>query len=205
MSRVMSVGGVGSDRRGRAGARSARIAALLLVALASAPASAMSMYWQALGPAGLGHVAAGDPLAYQHSFDVANADVLGATLFVFTVDQPGCVVRMQGVPCEVLDVLFQPEAADIDVAGSDFASGSATLHLFSGAVTQALIDSGNVLDVVVTATRGDFYVWRSVLLVAYQAAGGAGGGAAAAAPEPGAAVLFGIGTLAVARASRRRR
>jgi hypothetical protein len=186
------------------GTRVGIVSALMLAALVSAPAGAMTMYGQLLGPADLGHVSVGDPLTYSHSFDVADATVLGATLFVLTTDQPACFARIQGMSCELGDLFFEREMAAIDVAGEDFASGWATHNLFVGSVTQALIDSGNTLEVVVTATRGDFYVWRSFLLVAYQVTGGAGGGAAAAAPEPGAAVLFGLGTLAVARASRRR-
>ena len=157
-----------SMRAGGSSALRALGAALLFAAMASAPAGAMTVYGQMLGPADLGHVGVGDPLAYSHSFDVPDATVLGATLFVFTADQPACLVPMQGVSCD-------------------------------------LIDAGGVLDVVVAATAGDFYVWRSFLLVAYQAAGGAGGSAPVATPEPGAAVLFGIGAIAVSRATRRRR
>jgi hypothetical protein len=194
-----------SMRAGGSSARRALGAALLFAAMASAPAGATTVYGQMLGLADLGHVGVGDPLAYSHSFDVPDATVLGATLFVFTADQPACLVPMQGVSCDLMDAFLQPETLDIDVAGEDFASGSATNHLFVGTVTQSLIDAGGVLDVVVAATAGDFYVWRSFLLVAYQAAGGAGGSAPVATPEPGAAVLFGIGAIAVSRATRRRR
>lgn len=180
---------------------------LAMLSLAAAPASALPMYLQTLGPAELGHVDTDTPLDYSHAFDVQGATIVSAMLAVLTVDQPACLLSMPGAACDLLDLASIPETADIDVAGSDFASGAASLGLFVGDVTSALIAGGGVLDVGVTSTDGDFYAWRSLLLVAYEPGGGSGSGngAGPSVPEPGAATLFGLGSLLIARASRRQR
>ena len=181
-----------------------KLVLVVLWSLAAAPVSALPMYVHDLGPAELGAVSPGSPVAYSHHFDVAGATVVSAMLAVVTVDQPGCLLAMPGSPCDLADFFSQPEVADIDVGGSDFATGAAGLGLFVGDVTDLLVSGGGVLDVVAASLEGDFHAWRSLLLVAYEPAGGSGaGGGAPAIPEPGAAVLFGLGTLLMGRASRR--
>lgn len=182
------------------------VATSAILALGSLPAAAASMYAQVFGPDALGYVDGGAPLHYLHDFDLAGITVLSATLLITTTDQPGCLgYPVPGDACDLDDLYAEPETAQILVAGQAFAGGPAGGGTFYGDVTGALLGSGGTLDVSISAPDGDFYAWRSVLMVSYDPAGGGGGGGPVPTiPEPSAAVLFGVGSLAIASASRRR-
>ena len=138
----------------------------------------------------------GDVLSYTHRFTPAMAwdRVTAATLVIGTMD----------------DQLFDGrEEVAIALNDSFWQSGSATRflvgNLFGGNVTALFSNNEDELEVSVISSRGDSVVAFSKMIWQYETAGGpAAGTGAQPVPEPTALALFGIGTLIVRQASRRR-
>jgi hypothetical protein len=121
---------------------------------------------------GSGLVSGGSPLQYTHLFDPTpdSASVLQAWLFISVAD----------------DQLFPdgPETASVELEGSFWQTGSATLNLIFGDITALgfITTDGDTLDVEVSSTVGDFQVLASALKVKF-----------AEVPEPGTLLLVGLG------------
>jgi len=121
------------------------------------------------------------PLAYTHTFDPTpdSAAVLRAWLLITVAD----------------DQLFPdgPEVASVELQGSLFKTGQATLNLFLGDITALglVTIEGDTLDVKVSSSLGDFQVLASALKVEFSAV-----------PEP--ATLLMVGAGAALLAARRR-
>lgn len=137
----------------------------------------------ASGP-GLGSalVSETQPKDYTHTFDPTpdSLSVLRAWLFVSVVD----------------DQLFDPpETASIELDGSFWQTGQATLNLIFGEITALglITTDGDTIDVEVSSDAGDFNLLASALKVEFTPV-----------PEPGTALLLGVG-LALATVRRRAR
>lgn len=130
---------------------------------------------------GAGRVTPGSPLEYTHLFDPTpdSAAVLRAWLLITVAD----------------DQLFPdgPEVASVELQGSLFKTGQATLNLFLGDITALglVTIEGDTLDVKVSSSLGDFQVLASALKVEFSAV-----------PEP--ATLLMVGAGAALLAARRR-
>jgi hypothetical protein len=138
----------------------------------------------------------GDSVTYTHRFTPALAweNVTSATLTIATKD----------------DQLFSrrdgPESVEIQLNDSFWASGGAAgFQIFGGNVTALFSNNDDQLKVSVISRGGDSNVLFSAMSWKYETAGGPSAGTGAQpVPEPTALALFGIGTLIVRQASRRR-
>ena len=116
---------------------------------------------------------------YTHTFapSVGVASVQEAWLFVSVID----------------DFDLSSETVRIDVDGSLFEQGSATLDVFFGTVTASISAAGDTIDVSVSSVSGDFKILASALKVKFTPI-----------PEPTVALLMGLGLGGLAWSSRRR-
>ncbi len=192
------------------------IIALFAAAVAAGPAGAItSWHVDYLHGAELGKVSEGNPLSYSLSYDpVVSGDVTvhGAWLGVAVADDHGCRGRRIAAlfRCDWKDLFYEGESVDIDVAGGDWMAGPVPGTYVGDITALGLItEVGDSVGLVVSSTLGDFNNFLAVLAVRYEVTdvvGGGGGGDQPGAhmPEPTAATVFGIGTLLVAGATRRR-
>jgi hypothetical protein len=122
---------------------------------------------------GAGLVSPGSSLTYTHVFDPTPdaASVLSASLVISVVDD---------------QVLDPPETASIELDGSFWQTGQATVNLFFGDITAlGLITlEGDTFEVEVSSVAGDFQVLASALKVKF-----------AEVPEPGTLLLAGLGAV----------
>jgi hypothetical protein len=125
---------------------------------------------------GAGSVSGSSALQYTHLFDPTpdSASILQAWLVISVVD-------------DALDLT--PETASIELEGSFWQTGQATLNLFFGDITALglITTDGDTLDVEVTSVTGDFQVLASALKVKF-----------AEVPEPGTLLLVGLGSALLA-------
>lgn len=134
----------------------------------------------------------GDTITYTHRFTPALAweSVSHATLLIGSID----------------DQLFdRRESVEIELNDEFWKAGNAAFNLFGGNVTALFSNNQDELKVSVISRRGDSVVPFSMMKWQYQTAGGPSPGTGASpVPEPTALALFGIGTLMVRQATRRR-
>lgn len=120
---------------------------------------------------GAGAVGTGSPLTYSHVFDPTpdSASILQAWLIVSVLDD---------------SFLDGPETASIELDGSFWQTGQATVNLFFGDITALglITTDGDELEVTVSSLEGDFQVLASALKVKF-----------AEVPEPGTLLLAGLG------------
>lgn len=131
---------------------------------------------------GTGIVAPGAPLEYTHVFDPTpdSATVLSAWLLIAVAD----------------DQLFPdgPEIATVQIQGSLWKTGQATVNLLLGNITALGLVTldGDTLDIRVSSSEGDFQVLASALKVTF-----------AEVPEPATLMLVALGAALLA--ARRRK
>ena len=126
---------------------------------------------------GAGLVTPGAPLEYTHVFDPTpdSASVLSAWLLIVVAD----------------DQLFPdgPEVASVQLQGSLWQTGQATLNLLLGNITALGLVTldGDTLDVRISSSAGDFQVLASALKVKFSEV-----------PEPGTLMLVALGAALLA-------
>lgn len=134
----------------------------------------------------------GDLITYTHQFTPALAweSVTHATLLIGSID----------------DQFFDGrESVTIELNDSFWKKGNAAFNLFGGNVTALFSNNQDELKVSVISRGGDSVVPFSMMKWQYETAGGPSPGTGAQpVPEPTALALFGIGTLIVRQATRRR-
>jgi hypothetical protein len=130
------------------------------------------------GP-GLGSALIPPTKNYTHTFapSIGVVSVQEAWLFVSVID----------------DFDLSPETVRIDVDGSLFEQGSATLDVFFGTVTASISAAGDTIDVSVSSVGGDFKILASALKVKFTPV-----------PEPTTALLMALGIAGLAWSSRQR-
>lgn len=130
---------------------------------------------------GTGLVTTSTPLEYTHLFDPTpdSAAILQAWLVISVTDDL--------VP--PIGDLVEPETASIELDGSFWQTGQATLNLFFGDITALglITTDGDTIDVTVSSVTGDFQVLASALKVKFSEV-----------PEPGTLLLVGLGTALLA-------
>jgi len=125
---------------------------------------------------GAGLVTGSTPLQYSHLFDPTpdSAAVLQAWLVISVADD---------------QLLDPPETASIELDGSFWQTGQATLNLFFGDITALglITMDGDTLDIEVSSVTGDFQVLASALKVKFSEV-----------PEPATLLLVALGTALLA-------
>jgi hypothetical protein len=125
---------------------------------------------------GAGLVTGSTPLQYSHLFDPTpdSAAVLQAWLVISVADE---------------QLLDPPETASIELDGSFWQTGQATLNLFFGDITALglITMDGDTLDIEVSSVTGDFQVLASALKVKFSEV-----------PEPATLLLVALGTALLA-------
>jgi len=158
--------------------------------------------WSLDGPGtGLGSAVIPPSKHFSHSFDVPDAKVEKAWLYVSFSDDGADLA---------------PETAVVEFDGGVFETrgflGWMWPHpipeIVGGEVTGILTGSGNgkiELTVASRDPRQDFYIHGSLLKVKYDLEGGGGGNGGAVVPEPGGFLAFATGLLVTVGGLRRRR
>ena len=125
---------------------------------------------------GAGLVTTSTPLEYSHLFDPTpdSAAILQAWLFISVADE---------------QLLDPPETASIELDGTFWQTGQATLNLFFGDITALglITTDGDTIDVTVSSVTGDFQVLASALKVKFSEV-----------PEPATLLLVALGTALLA-------
>jgi hypothetical protein len=182
------------------------ILATLLTTLLASPAFATSVYTQVLGadvPAAgpVGTASAqlygdgGGTLTHTFSLTDPGIRIVSAAIAIYVADDSGCFGR-SGVGllgCDWVDHFYEREEVALEVGGSVFAQGGLGGYFHS--IAPSLLSSP--IHVTARSITGSARI-VSMLRVEYE-------NGVAAIPEPGAAAVFGIGTLLVGWASRRPR
>jgi len=128
-------------------------------------------------------VTAGNRLEYMHVFDPTpdSSSVLRAWLAIQVIDD---------------QLLDPPETVRVELDGSFWQTGQATLNLVFGEITALglITTDGDTVDVSVSSPTGDFRVVASALRVEFVTV-----------PEPAGTLLVGLGLWASARRAVRER